>query len=112
VAARLVLVRPIGVPSDQRTWLPPMPVKPDGTYAVRDRTVADLGMSRPVEPAPSQRHRSSPAGVLSGQVLLVVALPIMTGGVVMSTSSAITIGAIVFLACWVSWLYGSGATRR
>jgi hypothetical protein len=36
----------------------------------------------------------------------------MTGGVVMSTSSAITIGAIVFLACWVSWLYGSGATRR
>jgi hypothetical protein len=74
---------------------------------------ADLAaqLSRSVEPAPSQRHRS-PVGVLSGQVLFVVALLIMTGGVVTSTSSAITIGAIVFLVCWVPWLYGSGATRR
>ena len=68
-------------------------------------------LSRPVGPAPQQRHRSS-VGVLSGQVLFVVALLMMTWGVMMSTSSAITIGAIVFLACWVPWLYGSGTIRR
>ncbi|MEU7810828.1 DUF3040 domain-containing protein [Pseudonocardia sp. NPDC049154] len=74
---------------------------------------ADLAaqLSRPIEPAPSQQHHSS-AGVLIGQVLFVVALLMTTWGVVMSTSSAITIGAIVFLACWVPWLYGSGTIRR
>ncbi|MCW2719708.1 MAG: hypothetical protein JWR81_3530 [Pseudonocardia sp.] len=67
---------------------------------------------RPPRPATRAAGSSSPLGVVIGQVLFVLGLLLVIGGALLSAPTAITLGVIVLLTCWVPWQYGSAARRR
>ena len=69
-------------------------------------------LSRPAGSTFRIRYGRARAGVLIGRLLLVLGLVMVAYGVVLSTPTATTIGAVALLMCWIPWQNGSGLTPR